>query len=165
MVVIQSYDISKFFDKEMIEDAILTCIKRGADPKSVRLWYKLNSDTQIQVRTGAGMTRYGNVGAVVGQGMLGGTLVSQAVLDEGVMEHFLPGGANQMKYGDVLLAPLMWIDDIINGAEQLEEARNINMIINLVMKQRGLCLNEDKSVCIIMGSKKTKENCLIRVGR
>ena len=27
------------------------------------------------------------------QGLLGGPLVSQAVLDEGVMEHFPPGGA------------------------------------------------------------------------
>ena len=30
-VVIQSYDLSKLFDKESIEDAILTCVKRGAD--------------------------------------------------------------------------------------------------------------------------------------
>ena len=58
MVVIQSYNISKFFDKERIEDAILTCLKRGADQKAVRLWNKLNADTKIQVRTGAGMTRY-----------------------------------------------------------------------------------------------------------
>ena len=48
-----------------------------------------NAETNIQVRTGAGMTRYGNVGAVVGQGMLGGALVSQAVLDEGVMEEHI----------------------------------------------------------------------------
>ena len=35
-VIIQSSDISKFFDKEMMEDAILTCLKRGADPKAIR---------------------------------------------------------------------------------------------------------------------------------
>ena len=33
MIILQSYDISKFFDKEMIQDALLTCKKRGADPK------------------------------------------------------------------------------------------------------------------------------------
>ena len=42
-IVIQSYDLAKFFDKENIEDAILPCVKRGADLKACRLWYKLNS--------------------------------------------------------------------------------------------------------------------------
>ena len=92
VVIIQSYDVSKFFDKEMMEDAILCCLRRGADPKAVRQWFKLNENTRIQVRTGAGTTRFQDVGAVVGQGMLGGALVSQAVLDEGVGEHLPPGG-------------------------------------------------------------------------
>ena len=104
MVVLQSYDISKFFDKELIEDAILTCVNRGADNKAIRLWHSLNSKTRIQVRAGVGVTRFGDVGAVVGQGMLGGALVSQAVLDDGVMEHLPPGGELQMECGDVPLA-------------------------------------------------------------
>ena len=37
LTIIQTYDISKFFDKEMMEDAVLTCLARGADPKAVRL--------------------------------------------------------------------------------------------------------------------------------
>merc|ERR1719509_197815 len=56
MTIVQTYDISKFFDKEMMEDAVLTCISRGADPKAVRLWHRLNDDTRIRVRTGGGMT-------------------------------------------------------------------------------------------------------------
>ena len=159
----------------MIEDAILTCLKRGADPKAVRLWHKLNADTHIRVRTGAGMTRYASVGAVVGQGTLAGALVSQAVLDEGVMEHFPPGGgaagaggagvggAVQMEYGNVPLAPLLWLDDIINGAEKIEQARRVNQKIDFLMKQRGLCLNQDKSVCIIMSSKKQKKNATLEL--
>ena len=94
-----------FFDKEMIQDAVLTCLKRGADEKAIRLWYKLNDQTRIQVRTGAGMSKFGNVGAVVGQGMLGGALVSQAVLDEGVTEHLAPGDRLQLEYGGVPMAP------------------------------------------------------------
>ena len=156
-VVIQLFDISKFFDKETMEDAILTCLKRKADPKAVRLWYKLNNNTKIQVRTGVGMTKFGNVGAVVGQGMLGSALVSQAVLDEAVMEHFPPGGELQMEYGDVPLAPMMWLDDVINGAEGLVEARRVNERINTLVKQRGLSLNKDKSVCLIIGSKLQKK--------
>ena len=91
-VVLQLYDIQKFFNKEMMEDAVLTCGKRKADPKAIGLWVKLNTNTQIQVRTGVGMSQFGNVGAVAGQGMLGGTLVSQAVLNDAVTENFPPGG-------------------------------------------------------------------------
>ena len=32
-IIIQSYDVSKYFDKELIEDGVLTCLKRGADQK------------------------------------------------------------------------------------------------------------------------------------
>ena len=66
----------------MLEDAILTCKKRKADKKATRLWFKLNENTKVQVRTGAGMSKWGEVGAVLGQGTLGGALVSQAVLDD-----------------------------------------------------------------------------------
>ena len=110
----------------MMEDAILTCLKRGADEKAVRLWFRLNEFTQIQVRTGSGMTRCGQVGAVVGQGMLGGALVSQAVLDEAVIENLPPGGTFQLEYGDVPLAPLMWLDDVLNSTKRLKEAREAN---------------------------------------
>ena len=34
------------------------------------LWYKLNEDTRIQVKTGAGVSEYNEVGVVVGQGTL-----------------------------------------------------------------------------------------------
>ena len=37
LIIIQTSDISKFFDKEKLDDAILTCYKRGADPKACRL--------------------------------------------------------------------------------------------------------------------------------
>ena len=102
------------------------------------------------------MSRFGNVGAVVGQGMLGGALASQAVLDEGVTEHVTPGGRLQMEYGEVPMAPLLWIDDIINTAGGLDEARQINGLLDKVIKQRGLSLNEDKSAFIIIGSKNQK---------
>ena len=94
----------------------------------------------------------------MGQEMLGGALVSQAVLDDGVMEHLAPGVELQMEYGDVPLAPLMWTDDIMNPAVCLEKARKVNLKVNFLLKQRGLSLNKKKSACIIVGSKKQKEN-------
>ena len=112
-VILQCWDISKFFDKEMIEDALLTCYKRDVNPKIVRLWAKLNENTTIKVKTGVGESERANVGAVVGQGTIGGALVSQAVLDEGVKEHFEPGNEDELNYGKVPLGPCMFQDDLI----------------------------------------------------
>ena len=88
MIIFQSFDVSKFFDKEMIEDGVLTCLKRVADQKAVRLRYTLNENAKIQVKTGAGISEEVNVGAVIGQDAISVSLVSQAVLDDAVMEHF-----------------------------------------------------------------------------
>ena len=99
--MLQTLDLSKFFDKEMIKDVILTCYSRGADPKACRLWYKINEGTRIRVRTGAGMIQFTDVGAVVGQGTLGGALVSQAVLDHGISEQFATGGEDEMTFDSV----------------------------------------------------------------
>ena len=107
-----------------MEDAIPACKGRGADPKAIRLWHKLNDKTEICVKTGVGLTEYTEVGAVVGQGTMGGALVSQAVLDEGTKELFVPGDKNEINYGSVPMAPCLFQDDIIHGANDLEKARS-----------------------------------------
>ena len=162
-MVIQCYDISKYFDKEMMQDAILTCKERGADPKAVRLWYKLNEKTEICVKTGVGMTEYTNVGAVVGQGTMGGALVSQAVLDEGAQKHFVPGNEDELKYGSVPLAPCLFQDDIIHGAKDLNKARVASNKVATMMAEKNLKLNEDKCVVIAMGTKKQREKVKVEL--
>ena len=110
----------------MIQDAIITCVKRGADKKACRLWYKLNENTRIRVKTGAGFTNYTEAGALVGQGTIGGALVSQGVLDEGINKHFVPGGGDETNYGSVPVAPLIFMDDVIHSAASVEGARLAN---------------------------------------
>ena len=156
-ILIQPSDIKQYFDKEMIQDIILACEKRGADPKARRLWYKLNQDTRIQVRTGVGMSEYTDVGAVVGQGTIGGALGSQVVLDEGISGQFAPGGGDELNYGGVPMAPLMFQDDLLHYTEGVEEARIASRKFDIVLKQLNLRLHEDKTVCIVMGSTKQKQ--------
>ena len=159
-ILLQCWDISKFFDKEMIEDALLTCYKRDVNPKIVRLWAKLNENTMIKVKTGVGESERVNVGAVVGQGTIGGALVSQAVLDEGVKEHFEPGNEDELNYGKVPLGPCMFQDDLIHASTEVEKARNASQKMNLEMKKHALKLNKDKSVLIVMGSKNQKKDII-----
>ena len=82
-----------------------------------------------------------------------GALVSQPVLDEGVMEKFplagspVPkdgssapraGRSEMLEYGSVPIAPLMWVDDMLNPAETIEQAKETNKKVNELIKERGL---------------------------
>ena len=155
-LILQTSDISKFFDKEMVEDAIQTCYKRGADPKACRLWYKLNNNTRIRVKTTAGMSKSSEVGAIVGQGTMGGALVSQGVLDDGISEQFPAGGEDEVSYGSVLLGPLIFQDDVLHSVGGVKEARKANIKMEHVVKKLNLKFNEDKTFCICIGSLKQR---------
>ena len=104
-----------------------------------------------------GVTEEAEVGAVVGQGTIGGALVSQAVLDEGVMEHFTPGEEEEVQYGGTPMAPMMFMDDLIHGSKGTKEARRASSKVNLIMKARALQLNEEKSTYMVMGNKRQRE--------
>ena len=56
-----------------------------------------------------------------------------------------------MEYGDVPLAPLMWMDDLMKSAETIEKAFEVNQKVIILIKQRELFLNKKKSVCIVLG--------------
>ena len=131
-------------------------MKRGANSKACRLWYELNRGTQIRVRTGVGMTKYVEAGALVGQGTIAGALVSQAVLDDGISGVFAPGGQDELNYGSVPVSPLIFQDDIIHGAGGIKEAHLANSKMDIVVKSLNLRLNQDKTVCLVMGSTKQK---------
>ena len=103
------------------------------------------------------MSEFGNVGTVVGQGTMGGSLISQAVLSDGVSEHFTPGGPDEVEYGTVPLAPFMYMDDLIHGVPGIAQARQSNSKVDKIMKERCWSLNREKTVYLIIGSSKQKQ--------
>ena len=70
--------------------------RRGVHPKVCRLWAKLNI-TRIQVRTGVGNTEKEDIGAVIGQGTIGGAIASQGSLDDGIRGQFM-GSQEELRY-------------------------------------------------------------------
>ena len=86
IIVLQAYDISKYFDKEVVPDVMNTMNEMGIDKKAYRTWSKLNENTTIRVKTGVGYSEWSREGAMIGQGTGGGALVSQANLDKGMMD-------------------------------------------------------------------------------
>ena len=120
-----------------------------------RLWAKLNT-TRIQVRTGVGNTEKEDIGAVIGQGTIGGAIASQGSLDDGIRGQFM-GSQEELRYGSVEMGPLLFQDDLLEGSPGIKEARSANLRISMVMKEKRLGLNKDKSVCLVWGSRSQQE--------
>ena len=80
------------------------------------------------------------------------------MLDEGSSGQFAPGGGDELNYGGVPMAPLMFQDDLIHSTEGVKQARIASSKFDIVLKQLNLRLHEDKTVCIVMGSRKQKQN-------
>ena len=106
VIIIQFFDIQKFFDKERLRDGMNTIYEAGLRGKVFRLWYNLNSNTSIKVQTGVGCFEYKFVGELIGQGTCGGAMVSAANLDLGVEEAF-KGSDQEVAYGPLRIQPVI----------------------------------------------------------
>ena len=58
-IIFVAADIVKFFDKEDIFDVMGELYKSEVDPKMCRLWYKMNEETVIKVKTATGISEEG----------------------------------------------------------------------------------------------------------
>ena len=65
-----------------------TAYKAGISGKLYRLWYKLNKNTKIRVKTAFGVSNLEDVGETIAQGSFGGAIISAANLDDGVQTMF-----------------------------------------------------------------------------
>ena len=87
-LIIQFFDIKKFFDSEVLRDGMNAIHKAGIKGKIYRLWFNLNRNIKIKVRTACGTSDSEDTGEGIGQGTIGGAIVSAATLDDGVSEMF-----------------------------------------------------------------------------
>ena len=122
-LLLQFFDIVKFFDKESLRDGMFVVNKAGIRGKIYRLWSKLNEKTKIRVITGMGPTEYEEVGEVLGQGSHAGAIISAANLDDGVSAAF-ENSTDEVIYGAVRLNPLLFQDDILKMSVSTTGAQN-----------------------------------------
>ena len=164
MIMLQAYDISKFFDKETVPDVMNTLHEVGVDGKCYRAWALMNENTNIRVKTGVGYTAWSQEGPMIGQGTGGGALVSQANLDKGVVDMFR-GSEEEVRYGGVRVLPVMFQDDIMRAAGSVEAARAGNIKMASVMDSKQLTLNPDKTGFIMFGKEKVVKGAREEIAR
>ena len=140
-------DIVKFYDKEMINDAILA-VHGSVDEKALRVWWKMNESTLITVKTGMGNTETAEAGAVLGQGSKGAGLMSMRNLDNVVHDYFA-GSKDEDVIGSVRLQPLIWVDDLLRSSQGVQEVRNGNQKLAMMIKEMCLEIYPTKAAMLL----------------
>ena len=163
-------DLVSFFDRENIHDIMATLHDVGINSTAVRLWCKLNQNTEIRVQTSAGMTDTAIVGDVIGQGTAGAALVSQLNLDHGMNDYF-GGSSDEIYYGSVRCEYVAYQDDVGKPSAGVMQAQASNIKMSNLFKEKGLSAHPDKTGYIVFGSRGYKEkisteleNCELSLG-
>ena len=153
-LIVNTYDMKKFFDKEDLTDALYTLNKVAkVDDQSYRIWYKMNQDTRISVKTSVGLSRSANVKDSLGQGSMGAALVSTINIGNAVQETFKEPST---EIGDLKLNSLVFQDDICKLSNRLLDSREGSEKIDDMLKRKLLSVNYDKSKYLVLGNSKFK---------
>ena len=131
-LIISFFDVSKFFDKESLRDALDKLYKAGIVGKLYRLWYEINKNSTIQIKTGSADT-----GENLQQGSNGGALASALNLDSSVND-FFQGSESEVSYAEIRLSPLIFQDDIARIGTTVEGAQAANDSIATLMNLKQL---------------------------
>ena len=152
-LILQLFDISKFFDRENLQDGMNTLYNCGIKGKLYRLIYELNRKTILKVKTGVGLSKSAELGENITQGSVGGALFSTVNLDYSMNNHFKKS-SHEISYSQLRLQPLIFQDDISRLSGNIEDAQAGNIFVESVMESKLLDLNTDKSCYIVIGKKK-----------
>ena len=149
--IFQVFDMSKFFDKESLLDCMYTLDKKAnIDHKCDKIWYKLNENACISVKTSVGNSKSKTVKDSIGQGSGGAALVSSLNLGCAIEDTFENEASTAI--GNLNLNALCFQDDISKMNDNLEDARKGCKLIDETLSKKLLSINYDKSKYLIIGA-------------
>ena len=154
------FDLTKFFDKESLLDCLHELNKIGVSNKTYRLWYKLNENTRISVRTTVGETEKAVITDSIGQGSMGAALVSSMNIGR-TLEEVDKYEVKPCSIGDrVKISSTVFQDDIAKYSDTVSNARVAAERLDKALKNKLLSVNYSKSKNLIIGSKKFRQKTL-----
>ena len=155
-IILQLWDISKYFDRESLVDGLNELYKNNVRGKLYKLLYMMNKDTRISVRTPVGVTEERDTGEGWGQGTIEGAICSAVNLDNGVRD-FFADSEYEVSYGDVAMSPALFQDDVSRLCDDPVSVQMGNDRMEAMAETKLLDFNMDKSVLIVMGKAKVKK--------
>ena len=154
--IFQVFDMKKFFDKESLLDCMDTLNREAkVDNKSYRIWYKLNADTRISVRTSVGDTAEKSIIDSIGQGSAGASLISSLNIGCAMERTFKYMYTSSI--GHLRLNSLIFQDDISKMNNGIEQAREGCKKIDNTLKGKLLSVNYDKSKYLLIGNNRFRK--------
>ena len=98
----------------------------------------MNEDIKIRVQTPVGTTKEEKVGCIVGQGTNEGNIISSVSIDGGVKEKFhdkeeketetkYKESYEKITYGNIMMKPMCFIDDLLNATKSVKAAQIDNL--------------------------------------
>ena len=100
LIILYPHDAAKFFDKEVLVDCMAELHTAKVDACAYRLFFLLNQNTRIRVRTGCGLTDWEEAGDGLGQGSGGAAKVSALNLDR-KLDRMFKNSKQMVNYGSV----------------------------------------------------------------
>ena len=146
--------------------------------KVYRLFYRLNENIRIKVRTPVGLSKSASTGPGVGQGTVSGAIMSANNLDQGVTEYFGDTEENfeddeknededkdkyKVKYDEITLNSLLFQDDIMHPSETVEAAKDTLDRFEKLLESKLLDANVEKSGFVIVGGRKARQELQMKV--
>ena len=115
----------------------------------------MNKNIRIRVKTPVGLTTPEDTGPGVGQGGVDACIISAVNVDNGVNVTFADSDG-EVRYSSLILAPLIYMDDIYRMAEDRKSAQDANDRIVDLVESKLLDLNVDKTNYLVVGNKKAR---------
>ena len=100
----------------------------------------MNRNVRIRVQTAVGLTDSEDTGESVGQGTVEGALISAVNLDNGVND-FFANDDEEVSYGNVILRPLIFQDDVAKLSVDRQSAQSANDKMEAMIETKLLDFN------------------------
>ena len=124
--------------------------------KLYRLFYEMNKDVEIKVKTPVGVSDKEHTGPILAQGSIEAAMISSNNVSVGIEETF-EDNEREIEYAGTKLNPFSYMDDVLRGAESVEDAQYGNDLMEELIGKKNLQLNLDKSSYLIMGNRKKRK--------
>ena len=135
---VTAYDYEQAFDSLWVEDCILSLAKLEVSKEMLKLIYSLNKKAIVTVQTPFGETRAFETDPIVKQGTVLGSVLCSSSTAEYCGENV------GVKMGDTSISSLLFVDDIIDLSDSLEECIKAHAKALSFSKRKKLTLSGTK---------------------
>ena len=156
-VIVQLIDCKKCFDKQLLSDTMFAAARAGLRGKQLRMTKKLHDNTEISLAGDTDEARTATVTNSTGQGTNWAPCACALAMGQAIKAQSDLRSEAKLRIGEVLVDPLMFVDDVANPVEDGEKARKGGEMLTDALDELGLEAHPDKSRQVLMGTTKWKK--------